>query len=107
MNQAESTNRDATVVLLSEGETFTRLDQLEIELPCGAAASLSVEQRVILSDDLVWTYLVESLIPSSSSHVKARLRRGRPVLDPCFVSSLFTEAGRGACPSGDTGIDHP
>jgi hypothetical protein len=77
-----------TVFLLSEGVHFTRLDANRILGPVHALCVLAEERRVIVSDRLERTYMVEHK-ELTGSEVVIRLRGARPIIDCDYVSSLF------------------
>ena len=76
------------VFLLSEGVHFTRLDANRIVGPVHALCVLAEERRVIVSDDLERTYMVEHK-ELTGTEVLVRLRGARPIIDGDYVSSLF------------------
>ena len=79
-----------TVWLLTADRHFTRLDATTVVGPVNALCVLSLEQRVVLSDELGYTYIVEEK-QLTTDEVRVRLRRARPILDREYVVSLFEE----------------
>jgi hypothetical protein len=77
-----------TVFVLSEGVHFTRLEANRIVGPVHALCVLAEERRVIVSDDLERTYMVEHK-ELTGTEVVVRLRGARPIIDSDYVSSLF------------------
>jgi hypothetical protein len=76
------------VFLLSEGQHFTRLDDGLIIGPIHALCVLAEERRVIVSDVLDATFMVEHK-ELKGNEVMVRLRRARPIIDPDYVAGLF------------------
>lgn len=80
--------RGEAVFLLSEGEHYRRRDDRHIVGAVHALCVLAEERRVIVSDDLSRTFIVEhkELI---GEEVVLRLRPARPILDQHYVVGLF------------------
>lgn len=76
------------VFLLTEGQHFTRGETNHIVGPVHALCVLAEERRVILSDDLQRTYMVEHK-ELAGNEVVVRIRPARPIIDPDYVMSLF------------------
>lgn len=77
-----------TVFLLTEGEHFTRRDANHIVGPVHALCVLADERRVIVSDDLERTHMVEHK-ELAGNEVVVRLRAARPIIDRDYVEALF------------------
>jgi hypothetical protein len=77
------------VFLLSEGQHFTRIDDRQIVGPVHSLCVLAEERRVILSDYLERTCMVE-LKELRGSEVVVRLRPARPIIDRDYVVGLFS-----------------
>lgn len=77
-----------SVFLLTEGQHFTHGEANHIVGPVHALCLLAEERRVILSDDLQWTYMVEHK-ELAGNEVVVRIRQARPIMDPDYVMSLF------------------
>lgn len=80
------------VFLLSQGLHYTRRDSQYIVGPVHALCVLAEERRVIVSDDLSRTFMVEHK-ELTGSEVVIRLRPARPILDEDYVSALFSGGG--------------
>jgi hypothetical protein len=80
------------VYLLSEGRHFTRVDPGHVVGSITTLCVLAIGQRVLVSDDLDYTYIVEDK-RVIGDQVEVALRRARPVTDRRYVESLF-EAGQ-------------
>jgi hypothetical protein len=76
------------VFLLSEGRHFTRVDALHIVGPVHVLCVLAGERRVIVSDHLERTFMVEHK-ELAGNEVVVRLRPARPILDHDYVAALF------------------
>jgi hypothetical protein len=82
--------RGETVLLLSLGKDFTRLDRLLLEVHPSVAVRCTPDRRLILSDDLGQTYLVErTAVSSDSTWTKVAVRQGRPIVSAEYLSRLF------------------
>jgi hypothetical protein len=82
-----------SVRLLTAGKHFTRVDADHIVGPVQSLCVLSLERRVLVSDDLAVTHMVENKELLGGDRVQVRLRRARPVLDLAYVQSLFEDGG--------------
>ncbi len=76
------------VFLLTEGRHFTRVDDRQIVGPVHALCVLALERRVIVSDDLQRTCMVEHK-ELTGNEIVVRLRPARPILDHDYVAALF------------------
>ena len=61
--------------------------------PVQSLCVLSLERRVLVSDDLAVTHMVEHKELLGGDRVQVRLRRARPVLDLAYVQGLFEDGG--------------
>jgi hypothetical protein len=50
---------------------------------------LATGSRIVVDDDLAFTYLVEDKTLTSGSQVRVTVRRARPVTNADYVRSLF------------------
>lgn len=76
------------VFLLSEGENYRLLDELTITGPVASLCQLARGQRIILSHDERWTYLVEAKELVNANVVRIRLRRARPISNIEVIRTL-------------------
>jgi hypothetical protein len=77
------------VFLLSEGQHFIRIDDQHIVGPVHSLCVLAEERRVIVSDNLDRTYMVEHK-ELAGNQVTVRLRQARPIIDRDYVAGLFS-----------------
>ncbi len=82
-----------TVFILNENVHYTTIDELAMKIQ-GLASTLCTlgrNQRVILSADLVWTYLVVGKELVGPDRVQLTLRRARPITNPDPIQQLLGE----------------
>ena len=77
------------VFILNEGEHYSVASDTRIVGPVAVLCHLARGQRVILSHDQRWTYLVEQKNLVDSSRVVVSLRRARPISDMAAIRSLI------------------
>lgn len=77
-----------TVYLLSAGRHFTRVDSAHILGPVHLLCVLKKNQRVIVDDELGFTYIVEDKTLDRGK-VSVRLRQARPIKNRAYVLELF------------------
>ncbi len=75
------------VFLLSKGAHYERLDETHISGAIEYLCQLTGGQRLILSDDERWTYLLEQKSLIDANNVKLRLRRARPISNIALLRS--------------------
>jgi hypothetical protein len=93
MTYNTSKRYDDTLLLLSVGTDFTRLDRLLIEVHPSVASRCNPDRRFVLADDLRHTYLVERTEScSGTTWARVFLRRGRPILNTEYLTRLFKTA---------------
>ncbi len=80
------------VFLLSEGQHFRRVDDQHINGPLQALCVLADGRRVIVSDDLERTFMVEHK-ELTGDRVVVRLRPARPITDREYVVGLLGGGG--------------
>lgn len=80
-----------TVSLLRAGIHFTRRSAQEITGSISQLCRLAREQRVVVSDELSYTYIVENKRRSDSNEIIVTLRRARRITDQAYVRSLLEE----------------
>ncbi|POR47041.1 hypothetical protein B0G62_12034 [Paraburkholderia eburnea] len=76
------------VFFLSEGESYKVLSGQDILGPVASLCQLARGQRIILSHDEQWTYLVEAKDLLDANVVKVRLRRARPISNIQVIRAL-------------------
>jgi hypothetical protein len=95
MTDDGNTEADEKVMLLIRDEHFIRVDDLTIEIVRDLDKACSPGRRLILSDDLRYTYLVERIEPAEKlDWSRVETRRGRPITNSTYVRSLLTDADR-------------
>lgn len=80
--------RNETVYLLTVDVHFTRISDRCIEGSVQVLCMLAKDQRVILSDETNFTYIVEGKTLGKGS-VLVDLRQARPILDTSSIQTLF------------------
>lgn len=80
-----------TVVLLRVGPGWRREGTSAIVGDAAILCALAREQRVIMSDDLHFTYLVEDKERRVDGQILVRLRRARPISDAQVIRGLLEE----------------
>lgn len=76
------------VFFLSESENYQRLDEQNIAGSVASLCQLARGQRIILSHDDRWTYMVEAKELINASAVRVRLRRARPISNIEVIRTL-------------------
>lgn len=76
------------VLFLSEGDNYQILDKQTVSGAVALMCQLGRGQRIILSHDEQWTYLVEDKELVDAHTVKIRLRRGRPISNIRVIRTL-------------------
>lgn len=79
------------VFFLSEGENYQLLDTQSIVGPIATLCQLARGQRIILSHDERWTYLVEAKELVDANVVRIKLRRARPISNIEVIRALRGE----------------
>lgn len=79
------------VFFLSEGVNYQLLDELCIAGSVAALCQLARGQRIVLSHDERWTYLVEVKELVDANVVRIRLRRARPISNIEVIRTLRGE----------------
>jgi hypothetical protein len=80
------------VYLLTATTHFQRLDASRIVGPVHVLCVLAIGQRVLVDDELAFTYMVEDKVMDPTGQVTVMLRRARPIHDHDYVLALFKEA---------------
>lgn len=77
------------VVYLVKGENFTSLTNNTITGPQASLCQLAKAQRVILSSDREWTYLVSDKKVTSATEVDIELSKARPISNFNLIQKLL------------------
>ena len=89
-NGAENNSPDEMVLVLIRDEDFIRIDDRTIEIVPGFANACRLDGRLILSDDLRYTYLIERIEPAKTpGWLRVDSRRGRPITNSAYVHELL------------------
>ncbi|MFL5962266.1 MAG: hypothetical protein ACJ757_05170 [Gaiellaceae bacterium] len=78
-----------TVAVLAEGVNYDTVTPTSIRGPILSLCKLAAGQRVILSGDLLFTYIVVDKQRSSGDAVEVTVRRARPITNPGPIQSLL------------------
>jgi hypothetical protein len=78
-----------TVAVLEVGSDYDAITNGEIHGPISSLCRLAAEQRVILSHDLEFSYIVEDKVREPSGSIAVAVRRARPISDPAPVLSVL------------------
>jgi hypothetical protein len=80
-----------SVAILKQVTHFTMLEAMRIRGEVRYLCKLAKGQRVILSHDLGWSYIVEDKARTSATDIMVTLRRGRPITNPQPIQDLLED----------------
>jgi hypothetical protein len=77
------------VAVLAEGDNYESVDATRIRGSISSLCKLASGQRIILSGDLLFTYIVEDKQRVPGDAVEVTMRRARPITNPGPIQSLL------------------
>jgi hypothetical protein len=78
-----------SVAILTQAAHYIVPEPLRIRGEVRNLCKLAKGQRVILSHDLAWSYIVEEKVRSNATDITVRLRQARPITNPQPIQALL------------------